>query len=54
MELSADKPLMRPLSLAEIKADTALRGLPLVKQSRLSVMPVGRAEFEHILAVSRR
>ena len=54
VELSVDQPLTRPLSLAEIKADAALHGLPLVKQSRLSVMPVGRAEFEHILAVTRR
>ena len=54
VELSAGEPLARPLSLAEIKADAALRGLLLVKQSRLSVMPVGRPEFEHILAVTRR
>ena len=53
VELSADASLARPLPLAEIKADPALRNLPLVKQSRLSVMPVGRAEFEHILAVTR-
>ena len=54
VELSADKPLARPLPLAEIKTDPALQDLPLVKQSRLSVMPVSRAAFEHILAVTRR
>ena len=53
VELSSDASLARPLPLAEIKADPTLRDLPLVKQSRLSVMPVGRAEFEHILAITR-
>ena len=54
VELSADKPLARPLRLAEIKADPKLCELPLIKQSRLSVMPVSRTAFEHILAVTRR
>ena len=53
VELAADKSLARALPLAEIKADPALGGLPLVKQSRLSVMPVSRAEFDHILAATR-
>ena len=54
VELAADEPLARPLPLAEIKADPALAGLPLIRQSRLSVMPVSRAAFDHILVVSRR
>jgi predicted RNA-binding protein with PUA-like domain len=41
--------LPRPVSLAAIKADPRLAGLPLVRQSRLSVMPVGRAEFQRIV-----
>ena len=54
VELCADRPFARPLPLGEIKADPALHDLPLVKQSRLSVMPVSRAAFEHVLAVTRR
>ena len=54
VELSADEPLARPLPLAEIKADPALRDLPLIKQSRLSVVPIRRAAFDHILASTRR
>ena len=47
--LAPVKALARPVSLAEIKADRALRGIPLVTQSRLSVMPLERAAFERIL-----
>ena len=54
VELSANDPFARPVPLAAIKADPALRGLPLVRQSRLSVMPVSRAEFDHILTLARR
>ena len=54
VELAADGPLVRPLPLAEIKADPALQDLLLIRQPRLSVMPVDRAAFDHILAASRR
>ena len=40
------KPLARPVLLAEIKADRALAGTPLVRHSRLSVMPVKPAEWK--------
>lgn len=33
-------PLPHPVSLAEIKADPRLAGLPLIRQSRLSVMAI--------------
>ena len=49
VDLAPVKPLARPVTLVEIKADRALRGIPLVTQSRLSVMPLERAAFEHIL-----
>jgi predicted RNA-binding protein with PUA-like domain len=42
-------PLARPVGLAEIKGDARLAKLPLVTQSRLSVMPVERAAFDRIL-----
>ncbi len=37
------------VSLAEIKADQALKDIALVRRSRLSVVPIAKAEFQHIL-----
>jgi predicted RNA-binding protein with PUA-like domain len=51
--LKAEGPLRRPVTLAEIKADPALSGLLLVRNSRLSVVPVGPGEYERIMALSR-
>jgi predicted RNA-binding protein with PUA-like domain len=52
VDLVPVRPLARPVSLAEIKADRALAGIPLVRQSRLSVMPLEPAAFERIAALS--
>lgn len=46
-------PLAQPVALAEIKADAELRNLALVKQSRLSVMPVERAHFAQLLKLAK-
>ena len=43
----------RSVLLAEIKSEPALKNLPLVRQSRLSVMPVERPHFEHILRMGK-
>ena len=40
--------LPRPVTLAEIKADASFRDFPLVRISRLSVMPVTDAEWRRI------
>jgi len=40
--------LARPVTLAEIKADPAFKMFPLVRISRLSVMPVTDAEWARI------
>ena len=53
VELKAGEALARPVGLAEIKADPALAGLLLARHSRLSVMPVGAAEFRRIMESSR-
>src|ERR1041385_931093 len=42
-------PLGKPVTLGEIKASRSLQKLPLIRQSRLSVMPVGGAEFRKIV-----
>jgi predicted RNA-binding protein with PUA-like domain len=49
VDLAPLKALARPVALAAIKADRALREIPLVRQSRLSVMPLERDAFERIL-----
>jgi predicted RNA-binding protein with PUA-like domain len=41
-------PVKRPVTLAEIKAEPRLQNLALVRQSRLSVVPVGAAEWKII------
>ena len=49
------KKLARPVTLAEIKSDSAFKDFALVRISRLSVMPVSNAEWRRIetLATSR-
>jgi predicted RNA-binding protein with PUA-like domain len=42
------KKLPRPVTLAEIKADAAFKSFPLVRISRLSVMPVTDDEWRRI------
>ncbi len=49
VDLAPVKPLKARVSLATIKADPQLRRIPLVTHSRLSVMPLERADFERIL-----
>jgi predicted RNA-binding protein with PUA-like domain len=43
------KPLKKPVGLETIKADKALKAIPLLKNSRLSVMPLTREQFERVL-----
>ena len=45
--------LPRPVTLAEIKADPAFKEFPLVRISRLSVMPVSDAEWTRIEKMAR-
>ncbi len=47
--LKAGKPLARPVTLAQIKTESALADMTLLRISRLSVQPVARAEFERIV-----
>ena len=49
VDLAAVHALARPVTLAQIKAESALREIPLLKQSRLSVMPLPRPAFERIV-----
>jgi predicted RNA-binding protein with PUA-like domain len=49
VDLVPVKALARPVTLAQIKADAKLRDMALVRQSRLSVMPVDAPAFRRIL-----
>jgi predicted RNA-binding protein with PUA-like domain len=48
------KPLGAPVHLTTIKAKPKLANMLLVRQSRLSVMPVTKQEFEMIVAFGER
>lgn len=54
VELAPVKPLSTPLTLAQIKADTTLKAMELVRQSRLSVSPVRPAEFTRVLKLGSK
>ena len=45
-------PLRRPVTLAEIKADPAFADLALVRQPRLSVMPVSPDQWHRLLEMA--
>ena len=47
----AIKDMQKPVSLADIKAEPRLAGLALVRQSRLSVVPVSEEDWQLILAM---
>jgi predicted RNA-binding protein with PUA-like domain len=44
--------LARPVSLADMKADAALANFQMIRQSRLSVVPVTDVEWAHILRMA--
>jgi predicted RNA-binding protein with PUA-like domain len=48
VELKPVKPLRTPVTLEQIKAEPKLRGIALLRNSRLSVQPLGKADFELI------
>jgi predicted RNA-binding protein with PUA-like domain len=53
VDVAPEKKLSRPVTLAEIKADGAFADFPLVRMSRLSVMPVTDSEWSRIEKMSR-
>ncbi|HET9703093.1 MAG TPA: EVE domain-containing protein [Vicinamibacterales bacterium] len=53
VELAAGKPLKRPVTLAEIKADKRFTDMPLVRIARLSVQPVTDEQWELIEGMSK-
>ena len=51
VEIKPVRPLKRPITLAEIKADPKLVDLPLIRQSRLSVIPISKDYYEYLLGL---
>jgi predicted RNA-binding protein with PUA-like domain len=49
VELKADEPLAHPVTLAQIKAEPALSKIELLRQSRLSVVPLSAEAFKLIV-----
>lgn len=49
MDIEPVKALKNPVTLKQIKADPVLKDMALVRISRLSVSPVTKKEFDHIL-----
>ena len=52
VDIAPVKKLPRPVTLGEIKADASFKTFPLVRISRLSVMPVTDAEWKRIEAMA--
>ncbi len=49
VDLAPVEALRRPVTLGEIKGNARLKNMPLIRQSRLSVMPVSADEFRTIV-----
>lgn len=52
VDLSPVEALKNPVSLEQIKAEESLKDISLVRQGRLSVMPLRADEFDKILEMS--
>jgi predicted RNA-binding protein with PUA-like domain len=53
VDIAPVQPLAVPVTLAQIKADSTLADIPLIKKSRLSVVPVSAAHFARILKLGK-
>ena len=53
VNLAPIKSLRRPVTLRQIKGDSRLKRIQLVRQSRLSVMPMAATDFRAIVLMGR-
>ena len=53
VQVKFEKKLIEPVTLEKIKKNKDLKDLPLIKQSRLSVMPVDTKSWKIILKMGR-
>jgi len=54
VEMKAVRSLVRPVTLATIKADKLLAKWDLVRLPRLSVVPVSEAQWKRVIALSEK
>jgi predicted RNA-binding protein with PUA-like domain len=54
VDVRAAKPLDHPVSLTALRASSAFAGSPLLRMSRLSVVPLTRPQYDELLKLSRR
>jgi predicted RNA-binding protein with PUA-like domain len=52
VEIKPVRPVKPPVTLDQIKSDPALAQIPLLRQSRLSVMSLSQNEFEGVLGLA--
>ncbi len=52
VDLVPKKELARAVTLAEIRSNPRLKNIPLLRQSRLSVQPLGKNEFSEIVRMA--
>lgn len=53
VEIKPLEKFAKPVTLEQIKAEKSLGNIALIKQSRLSVMPLTKKEFETILKMTK-
>jgi predicted RNA-binding protein with PUA-like domain len=53
VEIAPVRKLDRPVTLAEIKAEPALKAIELIRQSRLSVAEIRPEEWDRILSMAK-
>ena len=53
VDLAPEKALSRPVALEEIKRNSTLKEMALLRLSRLSVQPVTKAQFDEIVRMSK-
>lgn len=54
VSMAPGRPLKRPVTLAEMKAEPRLAGMAMFRQFRLSVVPIASDEWDTILGMSER
>ena len=54
VELKAGKKLKKPVALAEVKAEPKLANILLVRNGRISVMSLTKAEYDQIVKMASK
>ena len=54
IDIQAGKPLAKPVTLAQLKADPLFADSPLVKQGRLSFVPLTDAQWKRIQQLGKK